>query len=88
MDDTVIMATSREGLIEKLKYLNIYCEEYGMVINETKTKLMVINGDEIDRLPIPVGDVMVHHTKSYVYLGAVVTEDGSTASSITEHAKE
>lgn len=59
-----------------------------MVINEKKTKLMVINGDELDRLPIPVGDVMVDHTESYVYLGAVITEDGSTASSIIEHAKE
>ena len=44
MDDTVILATSREKLQQKLEYLEAYCKEYGMVVNETKTKQMVIKG--------------------------------------------
>ena len=88
MDDTIIMATTRDLLVEKLSHLGDYCEEYGMVINEDKTKLLVINGDDTDRRPIQLGDVTILNAKTYVYLGAVVTEDGSTATSITEHAKE
>ncbi len=88
MDDTVILATSRERLEQKLKYLEEYCKEYGMVINEKKTKLMVINGEEEDRETIFMGDVAIKHADSYVYLGAIITADGSTATSIVHHAKE
>ena len=36
MDDTVILATSREMCIEKMKAVLNYCENYGMVINEKR----------------------------------------------------
>ena len=42
MDDTVLMASSRGRLVEKLQKLVEYCTESGMVINEDKTKFMVI----------------------------------------------
>ena len=38
MDDTVIMATSRENCLKKLDAVLKFCEEYGMEINEKKTK--------------------------------------------------
>ena len=88
MDDTVILATSREKLISKLKHLENYCENYGMVINEKKTKLMVLLGDECDKETIRLGDVKIKHCEKYIYLGAVFTADGSTASSLKEHVKE
>ena len=34
MDDTVIMATSREKCLKKLEALLNFCDEYGMMINE------------------------------------------------------
>ena len=85
MDDTVILASSREKLLEKLKYLDQYCVEYGMYMNEKKTKLMVILGDDVDKQPIQLSDIRISHTDNYVYLGAIITADGSTASSILEH---
>lgn len=57
-------------------------------MNETKTKLMVISGDDEDRQSIPLSTITIKHCDSYVYLGAVVTADGSTASSLREHVKE
>ena len=88
MDDTVIFASSRERLLRKLEYLNEFCVEYGMVINEKKTKIMVVNGEDIDRLPIHLGDVCIRHCTDYVYLGSIITEDGKLSSSILEHALE
>jgi hypothetical protein len=41
MDDTVILATSREKLIGKFSIVMDYCQQYGMSINQTKTKFMV-----------------------------------------------
>ena len=48
MDDTVILATSRERAVEKIQILRSFCLSSGMVINNEKTKFMVINGSEVD----------------------------------------
>lgn len=55
MDDTVILATSRERLTEKVKYLEEYCDKYGMLVNDDKTKFMAILGSEEHRQPIQLG---------------------------------
>ena len=85
MDDTIIFATSREKLLEKLEVLNDYCAEYGMVVNESKTEFMVINGNANDRKDIIMSDLTVKHCTSYVYLGVIVTENGSVTSSLKAH---
>ena len=79
MDDTVIFATSRESLIEKLDVLREYCDEYGMQVNEKKTEFMVINGNKSDREKINVNGMSVSNCTSYVYLGVIFTENGSAA---------
>ena len=82
MDDTVILATSRERLIDKLNILNDFCDTYGMIMNESKTKFMVINGSQHDKLSLRIGDIVIQHCDQYVYLGSVFTADGSTLSSL------
>ena len=37
MDDAVILATSRGMCIRKMRVLDEYCKNYGMVVNESKT---------------------------------------------------
>ena len=49
MDDTVLLATSRANLVKKVQLLVQFCKKYGMVINEKKTNLMVINGNMHNR---------------------------------------
>ena len=66
MDDTVILATSRERLIAKLYILDEFCESHGMIINESKTKFMVIHGGVRDRMPIKIGSRMIEHCDQYV----------------------
>ena len=85
MDDTVILATSRQQLEYKLSLLNDYCESHEMVINIGKTKLMVINGDQHDRREVNIGELCISHCDEYVYLGAIFTADGSTLSSLKRH---
>ena len=85
MDDTVILATSRESLEMKLSILKDYCDEYGMQINEKKTEFMVVNGSARDRENIVVNGMTVKHCSSYVYLGVVISENGSAASMLKAH---
>ena len=88
MDDTVIFATSRKKLEEKLAILKEYCDEYGMIVNEVKTEFMVVNGSPCDREVIVVNGMIVKHCTSYVYLGVIVTENGSATTSLKAHVTE
>ena len=56
MDDTVILATSRNKCIEKAKILVKICNNSGMIINENKTKFMVINGNTEDKKDLTIRD--------------------------------
>ena len=47
-----------------------------MIINPERSKIMVINGHDQDRLPIVRGDCTISHCDTYVYLGAIFTADG------------
>ena len=88
MDDTVLMASSRERLVEKLQKLVEYCTESGMVINEDKTKFMVIcPASPRDRESINIGPVTVHHCTEYTYLGVIVTCDGNLSSMLRDILK-
>ena len=87
MDDTVLMASSRELIIEKFGTLMVFCRNYGMLVNKVKTKLMVINGCKKDRENIIVDNVIVEHTTSYIYLGSPFTENASMGSVLELHAK-
>ena len=85
MDDTVIFATSREKVQEKLNILNEYCTANGMQVNESKTKFMVINGSPMDRVSFMMGDHRVRHCESYIYLGVPITADGRSESTLKLH---
>ena len=43
MDDTVLLATSRNSMQYKLSLLRQYCRDYGMRINVKKTKFFAVN---------------------------------------------
>ena len=87
MDDTVLLASTRERIIEKFTVLMKFCEKYGMVVNEVKTQMMVINRTAADRYDFTVSGVAVKNTTSYIYLGSPFTENGKISDVIKLHAK-
>ena len=88
MDDTVLLATSRKNISKKINLLVAFCKKYGMVINEGKTKLMVINGNFADKQPINVDNISISHCDTYIYLGSPFTSDGTISSAIKVHVQE
>ena len=86
MDDTALLATSRENLLKRYDALVRFCEEYDMVINEDKTKFMVINGVTEDRMSFRKGGLTIKHTDTYVYLGSSFSVKGCIATDIQDHA--
>ena len=85
MDDTVIFATSRDMCRKKLEVLLDFCSEYGMIVNEKKTKFFVINGSEIDKYPLNVQNLTVGYCLKYLYLGAWFTDMGDMKSVLKLH---
>jgi hypothetical protein len=82
MDDTVLLATSRERAEEKVRILKNFCGESGMLLNATKTKFMVIKGSDEDKEPLRVEDWEIRNCNQYTYLGSIFTQDGKISSSI------
>lgn len=87
MDDTVLIAASRETMIKKLKIVHRYCDEYGMKINVGKTKFFVINGNVDDKRSICIEGMVIDHCNNYLYLGSQFSSDGSVSTAVKEHAK-
>ena len=88
MDDTVILATSRRKLEEKLNILWEYCDTHCMLVNTDKIKFMVTCGDDHAKLPIDMHNNHIQHCYEYVYLGTIFISNGSLKSSSEKHTKE
>ena len=87
MDDTVLLASTRERIIEKLEVFMKFCEKYGLVVNELKTQMMVINGVAADCQDFVVSGVVVKHTTFYIYLGSRFTENAKLKDAIQLRVK-
>lgn len=87
MDDTIILSTTRDGLKDKMEILLAFCDESGMVINQGKTKTMIINGNENDRASLEFPELTVKNCDQYVYLGTIFTQDGKVKSAVTAHIR-
>jgi hypothetical protein len=91
MDDTVILASSKTKLCEKFKVMLNFCDAFGMVVNQKKTKFMVVNSNGEDKLPLDCVynnlSLTIEYTNVYVYLGSPFTDDGNISTAIRYHAE-
>ena len=86
MDDTVLLSTNRANLLGKVEILDEFCREYGMTVNNDKTKFFVINGEDGDADTIHVNNLAIEHCSGYNYLGSSFTNDGSVSSAVKAHS--
>ena len=68
MDDTAVVATSRQRFIEKLRIVKHTSDALGQTMHPDKSKFLAINADDIS--PIVLDEVIIAHTIHYIYLGA------------------
>ena len=71
MDDTVILATSRQTMIDKLNTVYKASSELDMILHPTKSKYITVNTD--DDLPFHIGPVTISYTTNYLYLEAQIS---------------
>ena len=72
MDDTVVLATSRDAMQHKLTLLHQEAVAIKMEIHPEKSKFMVINSK--DNAPFILENIAIRHTHEYVYLGTPISD--------------
>ena len=80
MDDTVILATTREQMATKLTALKGSADDIGMIINSSKTQYICVN--TADKQPFRIDGLTISHTDVYTYLGTPIS-----ATSVTNQLK-
>ncbi len=59
MDDTVLFSTTWHGMEYKLRLLNEYCLDYGILVNNKKTKFPAMNCSHEERRPFTIEEMVV-----------------------------
>jgi len=73
MDDTVVFASSRKTLCDKLYLLKRAADSIGMTIHPTKSQFMTVNSNDFD--PIDLQGAIISYTTQYTYLGAQISNN-------------
>ena len=74
-DDTVLLANSECELQEMLSSLNDVVEDYGMKINEKKTKVMKISRNSQEGVNIHIKGKKLEEVNQYKYLGSILDSE-------------
>ena len=72
-DDVVNLALDEKSIQSQLSVLSKYCSDWGLEINLTKTKYMVMNSKKNDGIPSPlINSAPLERVSEYCYLGIIV----------------
>ena len=84
-DDIILLSHSEEGLRNMLSALDSYVNENRMSINTKKTQCMIFNKTgKFIRRSYPMKNGIIETTKSYKYLGFVLTPSGGIISGLKD----
>ena len=79
-DDLVLLSETPIGLGNSLKKLETYCNDWGLKVNPTKTKVIAFNKPftkKIKSMEFTIDGKAIQITNSYCYLGIEMTNTGS-----------
>ena len=83
-DDLILMSLSKEGLQKCVLKLEEYCRKWGLEINETKTKCMVMTRKRGPFEHIYINNTPIEYVKSIAYLGFQISSNGNFSATIQD----
>ena len=86
-DDVCLMANSEEDIKVIMEKVNEYVVEYGLKVNENKSKVVCING-EVGRRRWMIRDCCIGEVEEYKYLGITIEEKHGGFKSMGGRMKE
>ena len=78
-DDVALVATSAAGLQRLLDALDLFCSANGMLVNQSKSQVVVFNSrfGSRARPAFACGSLVLEHVRKYQYLGLWFEDDSS-----------
>lgn len=73
-DDIVLLASSVDELQDLVNRITEAGQEYNLLINSSKTKIMALNGE---RFTIKINNEELQQVNSFTYLGSIITDDST-----------
>ena len=80
-DDMLLLSKTESGLKKSLKVLEIYCNKWQLVINETKTKIMIFNKTKFVKT-FTFNNQPLDIVKQHLYLGIKFHSSGTFTTAI------
>ena len=82
-DDIILLSHSKQGLQNCLTNLDNYCNEWKLVVNFDKSKVIIFNrGARLLRDDFYIGQNKLECVKSYKYLGLEINNNGSFTTAV------
>ncbi|KAI4894756.1 hypothetical protein NFI96_009065 [Prochilodus magdalenae] len=78
-DDLVLLSPTERGLQQHLDLLEEYCQNWALIVNPDKSKIMIFQKNARSQESRPMfhlGDTALDHTLSYDYLGLKISASG------------
>ena len=85
-DDCLLLATSKERLIEKFKCLEQYCMENSIRLQPKKCCFLAINSSETENIVLINGEISCKNEA--IYLGSILTSTGNVNQDIAAEIKK
>ena len=83
-DDILIIAHTKQSLIDTFQQLKNKCMEVGLIINEKKTKHLKCTKKDIGPENLNINNLYIEQVQQYKYLGSVINDINSTEEEIKE----
>ena len=81
-DDTTLLCTSKEALLDLLKKVKEASMSKNRLLNSQKTKIMVVDKDRDRKEDFVLDGEKIEVVESVVYLGSLINTKGSSAQEI------
>ena len=85
-DDCLLLATSKERLIDKFKCLEQYCIDNQIRLQPKKCCFLAINSSETDSMVLENGEICCKNKA--VYLGSIITDTGNVSDDVAAEIKQ
>ena len=85
-DDLVLFSDTVIGLQRKLNKLAEYCEKWGLSINDSKTKCMIVTSGKSkgNEVLFHVNNEILENVCTFKYLGIIMNQNGKFKSAIED----
>ena len=75
-DDLILLSLNTQDAQNQVNKLHNYCQNWGLEVNSSKTKLMIFNNRHNQQVSLKLGQEVIQQVDNYCYLGLNISSTG------------